>query len=93
MLSLAVTGADAAARVAGICAGQTFTNVDNLQEWVNPAWYNDYKSLTDWTEGLGFPLTDAEAHAFYDNTEPAGFGTLLSSTLESNYDKYECPSA
>lgn len=38
-------------------------------------------------------ITEAEAHAFYDSPDPASFGTLLKTTLASNYDKYHCPSA
>jgi len=29
-------------RVTEICTGQNFTNVDNLQAWIDPFWFGNY---------------------------------------------------
>jgi len=33
------------ARVSTICLGQNFTNIEILQTWIEPFWFNDYAAI------------------------------------------------
>lgn len=72
-----------------ICKNANWTNVANLQEWINPVWYNDYTEFMAMTQ-----MTMAQVTLFYTPSNASGsFGMLLQDNLEYLYNKYDCPSA
>lgn len=57
-------------QVTAICTGQNFTNIDNLQEWISPAWYSDYNALVVKTG-----MTLEQVTIFYSSVNSEYFGS------------------
>jgi hypothetical protein len=62
--------------VVEICTGQNFTNIENLQEWISPFWYQDY---TEFMAKTGMTLP--EVTTFYSNATALSFGVELQQAL------------
>lgn len=85
MVTLALAGAATPPDIATICMGENFTDVNTLQDWIEPIWYGNYTSFSKFVD-----LTPAQYMAFYDVSIKGSFGEALNTALSLLYTSYDC---